>query len=148
MQIELTNTWRDVMKMKIVLCVLLVLVTILAIGFLVLNMRTVNIELNQSNIERINIIGFGSITLDTKDKTNISNSIKYFNSISYLRKFKRQNHNNTPDASLTLYDKDGKEIDKIEFYGDLVEYNGEQYKVFPFMNYDKLEKFCNSICEK
>lgn len=148
MQIELTNTWRDVMKMKIVLCVLLVLVTILAIGFLVLNMRTVNIELNQSNIERINIIGFGSITLDTKDKTNISNSIKYFNSISYLRKFKRQNHNNTPDASLTLYDKDGKEIDKIEFYGDLVEHNGEQYKVFPFMNYDKLEKFCNSICEK
>ncbi len=136
------------MKMKIVLCVLLVLVTILAIGFLVLNMRTVNIELNQSNIERINIIGFGSITLDTKDKTNISNSIKYFNSISYLRKFKRQNHNNTPDASLTLYDKDGKEIDKIEFYGDLVEHNGEQYKVFPFMNYDKLEKFCNSICEK
>lgn len=136
------------MKVKIIV-VGIICVLILSVFYLFsFREKAIYIELNLSNTNTIDINGFGSIDFNTKDKEKISKVIKYFDLIKYYRNEKLQIHNETPDTSITMLGKDEKVIDKIEFYGDLAEYKGEQYRlkihnVHKF--YEGIENLCTSI---
>ncbi|AEY65577.1 hypothetical protein [Clostridium sp. BNL1100] len=83
--------------------------------------------------------------MNIKDKEKISKVIKYFDLIKYYKNEKHEIHNETPDTSVTLLGRDEKTIDKIEFYGDLAEYKGEQYKLIihdAHKFYEGIESLC------
>ncbi len=139
------------MKVKIIV-VEIICVLILSVFYLFsFREKAIYIKLDLSNTNIIDINGFGSIDLNTKDKEKISKVIKYFDLIEYYRNEKLQIHNETPDTSITLLGKDEKVIDKIEFYGDLAEYKSGQYRlkihnVHKF--YEDIENLCTSINRK
>ncbi|MFZ5988497.1 MAG: hypothetical protein ACOYWZ_15420 [Bacillota bacterium] len=130
--------------MKIKITIICILLSIGAIMVCLYKTKIENIKFNADEIYRVNIIGCGSIGLNTDDKVKITQVVKYFNSIVYYKKSKPQTHNNSPEAKVVFFDKNDKILDKIEFYGDLVEYHNSQYRVILFMDYDKLENLCNN----
>jgi hypothetical protein len=140
------------MKLKIIV---LVVACVLILSFLFyyfsFREKAINIELDSDNVYGINISGFGSIDLNTNDKGKISKVIKYINLMKCYKNEKYETHNETPDTSVTLLGKDKKIINKIEFYGDLAEYNGEQYKLITqdiHTFYKDIENLCTGINEK
>lgn len=137
------------MKVKsIVLVIACVLILSSVFYYFSFREKEINIELNLNNVYGINISGFGSIDLNTKDEEKISKVIKYFNLIEYYKNKKYETHNETPDTSITLLGKDEKVINTIEFYGDLAEYKGEQYKLITHdvhKFYEDIKNLCTGI---
>lgn len=123
-------------------------VIVIALLLLVYKKATTKIILNSSNFQKTYIAGFGSIGMNTEDKKKIETVVKYLGSVTYYKVDKRKVHNESPDVSIYMYSDNEKVAEEMEFYGNLLEYKGTQYKVIPFMNYNKLEKLCKKLNEK
>lgn len=132
-------------KFIITVCVTLIIILLV---WVVVTRVTTRITFNSNDFYTISINGFGSIGLNTEDKTKIHKIIGYLNSISYYKVSEREIHNESPDTSILTSDKEGKIVDQIAFYGNLVEYKGNQYRAIPFMHYSRLEKLCNKLNSK
>lgn len=133
--------------MKKVIIILGILLVVALLGWFIYSRVTTKITFNADKVSSVNITGFGSIGLDTDDKSKVKKVIDYLNSMSYYKNSKRELHNSSADASISMSDKDGKVIEQIDFFGDLAEYKGNQYKVVFFMSYNGLEKLCNRLNE-
>ncbi len=131
--------------MKKLIAILGVFLIVALLGWFIYSKVTIKIPFNSDNFYSMRIIGFGSIGLDTEDKSKINKVIGHLNSVRYYKNSNREMHNQSPDASIFLNDKDGKIIERIDFYGDFAEYKGNQYKVVSLMFYDRLEKLCKKL---
>lgn len=78
----------------------------------------------------------------TEDKNKITEIVKQLNTTRYCRMSSSEELNNSADAYISIFNKDGKVIDEIEYYGDVVVYNSNRYGLLPF-TYAKLENLCN-----
>lgn len=91
--------------------------------------KPVSINISTDNCSKISISGFGNIYLSTKESIKINRVIEYFNNLNFKKIHRKKIHNETPDCTVVLFDNNGVIIHKLNFYGPLLEYNNEQYKV-------------------
>jgi len=129
---------------KKIITILCIIILLCVTTYYIYKKTTVNIKLETESISHIKITGFGSISLDTDDKTKINTILEYLRSMKCYKNKKHKVHNNSPDINLIMYDENGTIIDRLEIYGDLAEYKGNQYKVF-FMSYSNFEKLCKKL---
>lgn len=111
-----------------------------------LNLFTHKLTVTSDNIYEIRMNGFGGI--DTQDKNKINKIVKYLNKFRYLKKESDDIHNEGPDISMVMINKEGIIIDRVEFFGNIVRYKDNDYKIFPAMNYNSFERFNNRLDEK
>lgn len=83
----------------------------------------------------------------TEDSDKIKQVIGDIEDIRYYKLGNLKTYNTSPDCYVSLFDKNGKVIEEIEYYGYIAVYNKEKYGVLPF-TYNRLEKLCNRLNEK
>lgn len=124
-----------------------VLVAITLFVWFVYMMFTVKIRLSADNVLRVSIIAPGT-SLDTKDKDKIIKVISSINGIRYYKGSNFEIYNNSPDVFISLYDKGGKKIDEMRYYGDVVVYKDSKYGIIPFTAYSRIENLCKNFRER
>lgn len=79
----------------------------------------------------------------TNDVTQIKAIIEYVNTIPFKNSYSGRG-GQTPDAWIQILDDKGKIIDDLDFYGDLLLYDGEFYKI-DMKVYKQIKELCDKL---
>jgi len=136
-------------KKLIILGVLIPIISLSWIIYINLSSRiTFNIESFKKNNYKIYFSNYyyGS-SVKIEDLERMQKAIKCLNSIKYFDGSNLKVGSESPDANVTILDKNNNVIDRMSFYGEIVIYHGKQYRIF-FWEYFKLNNLSKSLDKK
>lgn len=131
-------------KLIITLCILTIIIVLLLVAY---NLFIVKIKLETDVLDVKSIeVHTPGVKKDiyTKDENEILQVIKAIEGIRYYKGKDFVIYSETPDAYIALFDKDGKVIEEIEYFGDVAVHKKNMYRMIPF-TYLRLEKLCNMM---
>mgnify|MGYP000214440883 CR=1 FL=1 len=111
------------------------------------------IHLSKAVVEKV----FVAVTINTNElvfdgkatvtkECDVEEVVKTLNNITAFRfgEYSRYDlEGDSPTAWVMLYDKEGEIIDSVDFYQNIILFNGKYYKM-SMSEYDKLLKICNA----
>lgn len=128
--------------------VIIVFIIVIAVNIVL----TKPIHLSKAGVKKI----FVAVTINTNElifdgkatvakECDVEKVVKTLNNITAFRfgKYSRYDlEGDSPTAWVMLYDKEGEIIDSIDFYQNIIAFDGKFYKM-SMSEYDKLLKICN-----
>ncbi len=122
----------------------LVVVTLLLVVHFYKKINSVKIELNKDNLNLYAIeVRTPWTSIYTKDPDEINEVLEYVNEFVYYKEGKKKQLNQSPDARIMLYTKDGSNrevVERIYFYGDVAIYSRVSRYKAPKDLYSRIEK--------
>jgi len=127
--------YKSIIIISIALSVIIIIVCAL----------TTKIKLNYSEkVYSMELMVPGARGIRTQDRDVIKETISKVNKIRYYKYNISKIYNSSYDVTISLYDKNNKKIESIEFYGDVAVHGKNKYTVLPF-TYGKLERLCKEF---
>ena len=79
----------------------------------------------------------------TNDVTEVKTIVEFVNTIPFKNLYSERG-SQTPDAWIKILDDKGETIDRLNFYGDLIWYDGELYKI-DMAVYKQIKELCDEL---